>query len=393
MQVGIVVYEGFDELDAIGPYEVLRNAARGGADVEALIVAREPSASVTGSHGLAIEPHTSLADGRFGLVIVPGGGWAARARTGAYAEVQQGELPAASREFHARGTAIASVCTGAMILSAAGLLRGRPATAHDRVVEELRAQGAEVVEARVVDDGDILTCGGVTAGIDLALWVVERNWGKPLADGIAREMEHERRGPVWTQDPLATAKQTAAWAADPSEPHPHGIATVVPSELAAAFAILRRPREPSDALPDRIAASFQHSPSGQHYGINPDLSRLAGTPAGTPVWLVPGRTGSAMTRADGSGGAGPNDRVQTEGLVSMMLPTTAGNPVTFVGFVPDGVSVTVTRTDGSAAQVERSGTAIWVSGCLGSLTVHTKTAGDKTLFTVNPAAFRPAAGR
>ncbi|MBA2440110.1 MAG: hypothetical protein H0V50_05485, partial [Thermoleophilaceae bacterium] len=60
----------------------------------------------------------------------------------------------------------------------------------------LAAQGAEVVRERVVDDGDLVTAGGVTAGIDLALWLVEREWGARLADGIAREMEHERVGGV-----------------------------------------------------------------------------------------------------------------------------------------------------------------------------------------------------
>ena len=206
MRVAILVYEGFDELDAIGPYEVLCNAARDGAGVEALIVAREPSASMTGSHGLTIEPQASLADGPFDLVIVPGGGWVERAPAGAYTEVQRGELPAALRDLHDGGAAIASVCTGGMLTSAAGLLRGRPATTHHGALEELRAQGAKVIEARVVDDGDVLSCGGGTAGIDLGLWIVEREWGRALADGIAHEMEHQRCGPVWTGDALTGAE-------------------------------------------------------------------------------------------------------------------------------------------------------------------------------------------
>jgi transcriptional regulator GlxA family with amidase domain len=85
-----------------------------------------------------------------------------------------------------------------MLVSAAGIARGRPAVTHHGALEQLAAEGANVVDARVVDDGDLVTSGGVTSGIDMALWLVEREWGKPLADGIAREMEHERRGPVWT---------------------------------------------------------------------------------------------------------------------------------------------------------------------------------------------------
>jgi transcriptional regulator GlxA family with amidase domain len=86
-----------------------------------------------------------------------------------------------------------------MLVAAAGLSRGRPSTTHQLAPADLRAEGAELVDARVVDDGDLLSCGGVTAGIDLALWIVEREWGKPLADGIAVEMEHECRGPIWTR--------------------------------------------------------------------------------------------------------------------------------------------------------------------------------------------------
>jgi transcriptional regulator GlxA family with amidase domain len=70
-------------------------------------------------------------------------------------------------------------------------------------VEELRAAGARVVEARVVDDGDLVTAGGVTAGIDLALWLVERHFGAELATAVATEMEHTRQGEVWSAAPRA----------------------------------------------------------------------------------------------------------------------------------------------------------------------------------------------
>ena len=63
---------------------------------------------------------------------------------------------------------------------------------HHGAVEELRETGADVVDARVVDDGDVLTCGGVTAGIDLALWLVEREFGTDLADAVASVMEYDR---------------------------------------------------------------------------------------------------------------------------------------------------------------------------------------------------------
>jgi transcriptional regulator GlxA family with amidase domain len=79
-----------------------------------------------------------------------------------------------------------------MALAAAGLLKGRPAVTHRSALHELRAAGAQIVEARVVDDGDIVTSGGVTSSIDLALWLVERIWGAELSTRIAAGMEYTR---------------------------------------------------------------------------------------------------------------------------------------------------------------------------------------------------------
>lgn len=193
--VEIVVFDGFDELDAIGPYEVLVNAAGLGADLRVRLVTLEPAEEVVGSHGLRVRPDGVL-EGRPNLVVVPGGGWNDQAEKGAWAEAQRGTLPEAIARLHGAGSTVAAVCTGGMLLSAAGLLRGRPATTHHGALEELREAGAEVVEARVVDDGDIVTAGGVTSGIDLALWLVEREFGEELAGKVATEMEYERRGDV-----------------------------------------------------------------------------------------------------------------------------------------------------------------------------------------------------
>ena len=120
MRVEILVYDGFDELDAIGPFEVLSPLAPS-------LVTLEPAASVTASHGLKLVPHGLLSESP-GVLIVPGGGWAARNElSGAYAEYRRGGIPTAIAERHARGTVVASVCTGAMLLARAGILEGRPA--------------------------------------------------------------------------------------------------------------------------------------------------------------------------------------------------------------------------------------------------------------------------
>ncbi len=94
---------------------------------------------------------------------------------------------------HALGAKIASVCTGAMLLAAAGLLHGRAATTHHDALDDLRATGADVIDdARVVDDGEIITAAGVTSGIDLALWIIERELGATAAEATARSLAYPR---------------------------------------------------------------------------------------------------------------------------------------------------------------------------------------------------------
>jgi transcriptional regulator GlxA family with amidase domain len=198
MRIDVLVFDGFDELDAIGPYEVFQNAAGTGADFSVRLVARSGPGEVAAAHGLRIAVADRLGDGpRPDLIVVPGGGWIDRTAVGARAEAELGEIPARLAELHQAGTKIAAVCTGAMLVAAAGLLRGRPAITHHGVIEDLRAAGAEVVEARVVDDGDVITAGGVTSGLDLALWVVERFAGAAVAHEVEVQMEYERRGVVW----------------------------------------------------------------------------------------------------------------------------------------------------------------------------------------------------
>lgn len=189
--IQLVVFNGFDELDALGPYEVLENAAEAGANVDVELVTLGGTTSATGSHDLTIASQGALSD-HADVLIVPGGGWNDRAIAGAWAEVQAGDLPDAIRAAHERGAIVAAVCTGGMVLEAAGLLDGKRATTHDGAIEDLRESGAEAVDARVVDEGDVVTAGGVTAGLDLGFWLVERFWGADLATGIAGEMEYDR---------------------------------------------------------------------------------------------------------------------------------------------------------------------------------------------------------
>jgi transcriptional regulator GlxA family with amidase domain len=197
-QCAILLFDGFDELDALAPYEVLRRAEEAGAPFSVSLVSREGAREVTAFYGARVQAEAALTpESRPDVLIVPGGGWNHRGQHGVRVEVEGGEAPRLIAQLHAAGTIVAGVCTGAMLLAAAGLTKERPATTHHLAREELRAMGAEVYDARVVNDGDVLTSAGVTSGLDLALWLVERFAGSALAHAVERRLEYERRGVVW----------------------------------------------------------------------------------------------------------------------------------------------------------------------------------------------------
>jgi transcriptional regulator GlxA family with amidase domain len=191
MEIEILIYDGFDDLDAFGPFEVLT-----GAGFDTRLVTLEPRDTVRSSHGATIVPDGVLGDPD--LVLVPGGGWNDGNPQGARGEADKGDIPRALATRHAAGRRVGSVCTGAMLLAAAGILDGRPAITHHSAIEDLKRYGADVREdQRFVDDGDIVTAGGVTSGIDLALHIVAQHKGERVAELAAREIEWENpRGPA-----------------------------------------------------------------------------------------------------------------------------------------------------------------------------------------------------
>ncbi len=190
MKIDVLVFDGFDELDALGPYEVLSNAVAFGADADVALVATSGPGPVTGAHALTVLAQS--APRQADITIVPGGGWNF-GDTGARVEVAKGDIPALLRERYDAGRLVAGVCTGAMVLAAAGVLEGRPAVTHAAAIEQLPEYGATIERRRVVDDGDVVTCGGVTSGLDLALHLAERFFGADIAAQVATEMEHDRR--------------------------------------------------------------------------------------------------------------------------------------------------------------------------------------------------------
>jgi transcriptional regulator GlxA family with amidase domain len=196
MRIEIVVFDGFDELDAIGPLEVFSQAAGLGAPFEVTLVGIEGPGEVTASHGTRLIVSSGL--GRPEAVLVPGGGWLDRAPEGAWAQAQRGVLPAKLAQLAPSLTWIASVCTGGMLLAASGVLAGRTATTNRNALDEMRAVGGfTVLTNRVVDDGNVITAGGITSGFDLGLRIVEREAGADLAAQVAHVLEYPASGDIW----------------------------------------------------------------------------------------------------------------------------------------------------------------------------------------------------
>ena len=195
LRIEILVFDGVDELDALAPYRVLKGAIGAGAAFDVRLVTLVAVDKVTASCGLRFQPDGVLGDPD--VLVVPGGGWAAHAEVGAWGEARRGVIPEAIRAQADRGATIATVCTGAMLAAYGGVTSERNAITHHSAIEDLRASGATIVMARVVDDGDLISAGGVTSGLDLALWLIERFAGAQIAAKVEANLEYERRGTVW----------------------------------------------------------------------------------------------------------------------------------------------------------------------------------------------------
>ncbi|MGV9888900.1 DJ-1/PfpI family protein [Streptomyces sp. NPDC003395] len=259
MHVQIALFDGFDPLDVIGPYEVLHaggTATRGAVSVE-LASAEGPREVTSGTGGLALRATAALDPERADVIVVPG----ASGRVGAPGEAPQEEagtgdprrdagtrhdprqeagtgddpeqdagtgddpgqdagtgddpgqeasvpellgrtlttgLPALLRQaMDDPEVTVATVCGGSLVLAMAGLLEHRHATTHHLGLDLLDAAGAHAVHARVVDDGDLISGAGVTSGLDLALYLLERETGPRIAHAVEELFAHDRRGTVW----------------------------------------------------------------------------------------------------------------------------------------------------------------------------------------------------
>ncbi|MDG9709445.1 DJ-1/PfpI family protein [Streptomyces sp. DH10] len=198
LRVDIVMFDGVEELDCIAPYEVFSAAAMHSADgVEVRYVTTGRPRLIRCGYGTGIQVKHRWSPAKADVIVVPGGGYTRRSGPGIWAEIDSGVLPRALAAAPRKGLTISSLCTGAVLLSAAGLTKGRPCTTHHGAKAYLEEQGGVVKNARVVDDGDLVTAGGITSGLELSLWLVKRELGSDAATGVENMLEYEARGTVW----------------------------------------------------------------------------------------------------------------------------------------------------------------------------------------------------
>jgi transcriptional regulator GlxA family with amidase domain len=190
-RIGIWIWDGVEELDFAGPYEVLTSWARMAADERTISVQLVAATTnpITCSHGLRVIPDLALSElGRVDVFLHPGG------RVGPLLE--DDAFQAGLRE-RAGDTLMTSVCNGALVYAKAGLLTGRPAATHWSAVEALGELGVNVdPEARFVDDGTVVTSAGVSAGIDMALHLVRRLHDDEMARRVRHYIQYEPSPPV-----------------------------------------------------------------------------------------------------------------------------------------------------------------------------------------------------
>ena len=211
--IGILVFPGVQQLDLTGPYEVFASLP----DTRVHLIWKEV-APIISATGLVLSPTMTFGEcPELDVICVPGGG-------GVNALLEDAETLAFIRAQARQARYVTSVCTGSLVLGAAGLLKGRKATTHWFSHDFLARFGAIPVHGRVVRDGNLITAGGVTAGIDFGLTVVAELAGRPYAEAIQLGLEYAPEPPFSAGTP---------------EEAPSDVLSAVKEQLAAT----RRARE------------------------------------------------------------------------------------------------------------------------------------------------------
>jgi transcriptional regulator GlxA family with amidase domain len=185
MEVAILLFDRFTALDAVGPYEVLRSAP----DTTVRFVAKEAGHKRTDAGSLGMIADNALVEVTSpDILVVPGG-------PGTDALMDDTVVLDWIRQVHQTTRWTTSVCTGSLVLAAAGLLDGLKATSHWLALDALRKFGTEPATERVILQGKIITAAGVSAGIDMALTLVAREFGDTIAQAIQLGIEYDPQPP------------------------------------------------------------------------------------------------------------------------------------------------------------------------------------------------------
>ncbi|MFJ4964533.1 Isonitrile hydratase [Streptomyces sp. ADI96-02] len=196
MQIAIVLFDRFTALDAVGPYEILSRMPGAGT----VFAAERPGPVLNDSGSLTLVADKALAEVPApDVVIVPGG-------PGQWDQMENGVLLDWLRAADAASTWTTSVCTGSLLLGAAGLLKGRRATSHWLALERLRPFGAEPTGERVVTDGKYVTSAGVSSGIDMGLTLLGRIAGDDAARSVQLVTEYDPQPPYDAGSPEKAPK-------------------------------------------------------------------------------------------------------------------------------------------------------------------------------------------
>jgi transcriptional regulator GlxA family with amidase domain len=194
MHIAIPLYDRFTALDAVGPYEVLARVP--GAEITFVGERTGPVRTDTGMLALTVDERFDAVDAP-DIVVVPGG-------PGTRAMLEPGPLHEWIRAVHPGTRWTTSVCTGALVLGAAGLLDGLEATTHWGALDELAPLCATAVgDRRIVAQGKVVTAAGVSAGIDMALWLAAQVAGDDIAKAVQLGIEYDPQPPF---DSGSTAK-------------------------------------------------------------------------------------------------------------------------------------------------------------------------------------------
>jgi cyclohexyl-isocyanide hydratase len=232
MNIGILVFDRMTQLDATGPFEVLARIP--GATVT--LIAKRPRA-VHAEHGLTLVPHADFEHcPRLDVLLIPGG-----------AGIDNLLLDDAVLEFVRRRARTAryvtAVCTGSLVLAAAGLLQGRRAACHWLSLPLLAAFGAKPSRKRIEHDGKFITAGGVTAGIDFGLWLAAKLGGLTAAKEIQLSIQYDPEPPVRCGTPRQAGPRVVFAVARKSAAARHKRAIVV-AEAASRLALAPKRKAP-----------------------------------------------------------------------------------------------------------------------------------------------------